>query len=79
MAGAQARAVVAMEIFIKQRIVAKVRIGLVLLVSTKDRPPALIVAQEQPRKRRESWAATSPKCMRTPEPVGNSTVNSSPK
>src|ERR1700681_4549691 len=49
-AGAHACAVVPVEIFIEQGIVLKVRIGLVFFVSAKNRPPALVVAQEDSRK-----------------------------
>src|SRR4029077_3147490 len=49
-AGAQACAVVPVEIFIEQGIVLKVRVGLVFFVFAKHRPLALVVAQEDSRK-----------------------------
>src|SRR5258707_748335 len=39
-----------MKVFVKQRIVAEMRIGLESLGSAKDRPAALSVAQEDSRK-----------------------------
>src|SRR5262245_42733569 len=46
MARAEARAVIAVEVFVEQDQVAPVRIGLEFLRATVDRTPALLVAQE---------------------------------
>src|SRR6516165_5839496 len=46
--GADAAAIVAMEVFVEQQVVAEVRIALQLRVVAEDCPPTLLVAQEQP-------------------------------
>src|SRR5262245_18867281 len=47
-AGADAGAVVAMEIFVEQQVIAPVGILLEFLRSTEHRPPAGFIAQEDP-------------------------------
>src|SRR5437773_2032677 len=48
MAGADARAEVAVEVFVEEDVVAKVRVGLELLGSAEDGSPAVFVQEEGP-------------------------------
>ena len=48
MAGADAGAVVAVEVFVEQQIVAPMGIALEFLGAAKHRPPAALVAQKDP-------------------------------
>ena len=48
MAGAQPGAVVAVEVFVEQDVIAPVGIGLELLRAAVDRTPAMLIAQEDP-------------------------------
>ena len=71
--------VVAVEVLVEQDQVAPVRVVLEALRRAVDRPPAVLVAQED----RGEPAARSPRPPGTgssgvPEPVGHSTVKSSP-
>jgi len=78
MAGAKARAGIAVEILVKQDGVPPGWVSLKLLNITEDRPPS-----GPRRKIRESLleisADTSQRFIICPEPVGHSTLNSSPK
>ena len=78
-ARAEAGAVVAVEVFVEQDVVAPVRIVLELLGAAVHRPPAVLVAQEDAREAvaRSPWRPrTGSSCL--PEPVGHSTLKSSP-
>ena len=79
MAGAESRAVVAVEIFVEQHVIAEMRIALKFLRAAKDRPPPCSSRRNRCDSRRDNWHATSPRFIFTPDPVGNSTCNSSPK
>ena len=71
MTRADAGAVVAVEVFVKQDVVPPVRVGLKLFSTAVDGPPAVFVAQEdsdQPSAE-ISWA-TSKRFISLPEPVG---------
>src|SRR5271168_5003862 len=48
MTGADASAIVAVEIFVEQQVIAPIRIALELLGSPEHRPPAGLIAQEDP-------------------------------
>ena len=50
MAGAQPGAIVAVEVFVEEDVVAPVGIGLELLGAAIDGPPAMFIAQEDPAK-----------------------------
>ena len=80
MAGADARTVVAVEVFVEQHQVAPVRIRLIARVAAVHRPLAVGIPQE----RCASAAAKSRPPLPTasckfPEPVGHSTLKSSPE
>ncbi len=62
MAGAQARAVVAVKIFVKKNMVAQMLIRLKLLVIAENRPPAVRIFQKDTMTSgRESSLAHFPK------------------
>jgi hypothetical protein len=46
MARAQARAIVAVEIFVEKNVIAEVRVALEFLGASESRPPAMFVTQE---------------------------------
>jgi hypothetical protein len=48
MARPEAGPIVTVKVFIKEDVVAPVRVGLELLSATIDRPPALLITQENP-------------------------------
>ena len=74
----QARAVVAMEIFVEQDVVLPVWIGLKFLRAAVNRPPPGLVPQEDPRQPVGDLVATSNRFIRLPEPVGHSILKLSP-
>ena len=78
-AGPEPRAVVAVEVLVEQEVVAPVRIGLELLRAAVDGAPAVLVPQEDPRRagRRSPRPPRRGSSCR-PEPVGHSTLKSSP-
>ena len=78
MAGAEPRAVVAVEVFVEQDVVAPVGIGLELLRAAVHRPPAVLVAQEDPREPVGDLLGTSKRFIILPEPVGHSILKLSP-
>ena len=74
MAGAQAGAVVAVEILVEQDVIAEVRIGLEFLSGSESRPAAVLIAQERcERAGARAPPPLAPRFIYTPEPVGNST------
>ena len=79
MAGAEAGAVVAVEVLVEQDEIAPVRVFLELPRAAVDRPPAVLVAQEDAAPAgAQISSATWYRFICRPEPVGHSTVKSSP-
>ena len=78
MAGAQPGAVVAVEVFVEQDVIAPMRIGLELLHAAVDRTPAMLIARKGPMSRSEISLLTSKRFIILPEPVGHSILKLSP-
>ena len=76
-AGAEAGAVVAVEVLVEQQQVAPVRVGLELLDAAVHRPAAVLVRAGTSRVSRPAISsATSRRFSSRPEPVGHSTLKS---
>jgi hypothetical protein len=79
MTGADARSIVAMEIFVEQNQIAPVRIALEFFRIAVNRPPPVLIAQENIGKTtRDISFATSHSVVSRREPVGHSTLKSFP-
>ncbi len=74
-AGADAGAVVAMEVLVEEDEVLPVRILLEGLEAPVHWTPAVGAAEEDRRQPARQLGGDIPEPMRVPEPVGNSTVN----
>ena len=77
-AGAEPGAVVAVEVLVEQDQVAPVRIVLELRRAAVHRPPPVVVAQERRRQPPRDLLRDLEQRHVLPEPVGHSTLNSSP-
>ena len=79
MAGADAGAVVAMEVFVEQQVVPPVRIALEFL--GRRRTPAAVRSRRAEKSGSADWrsrGATSKRFIKLPEPVGHSILKLSP-
>ena len=81
MARAEPGAVIAMEVFIKENVVAPVRIGLKFLRAAEKGAPAVLVTSDYPEQktaRKRFPGSHLAGSIFFPDPVGHSTVKLSP-
>jgi len=69
---------VAVKVFVEQDVIAEVRIGLHPRMVGKLRPPAVLIGEEDPGQRVATSLAASFRVTKLPDPVGHSTLKSSP-
>ena len=77
-AGARARAGVAVEVLVEENVVSPVGIGLERCGVAEDGTPTVLVAEEDTARRSGSSLLTSKRFIIRPDPVGHSTRKPSP-
>ena len=79
MAGAHAGAGVAVEIFVKEDQVTPVGVSLELFEIPEYRSAAILILEENIGHAARQFSRDFPQVIKCPDPVGNSTLKSSPK